>query len=162
LPGIAAFLSPFLEKDSDWEDFPAEYTFAFPSVTEEYAMQRALLTWSALGLLALATGCSVCSSPYDYCGPTFAGGDCGACDTRTRSGSILAPADMPGGMGQVAGGPMVGPQGNGPMMGPEVTGPMIESDQEMIQEGTPVQKSAPEPTPAAPPRSTRTMSRMQR
>ena len=50
-----------------------------------------------LGLLAsvLATlGCAMCASPYDYCGPTHSGGecgDCGMCDPMARAGSVLSP-----------------------------------------------------------------------
>lgn len=53
-----------------------------------------------LGLLAsvLATlGCAMCASPYDYCGPTYSGGDCGecgdcgVCDPMARAGSVLSP-----------------------------------------------------------------------
>lgn len=48
-----------------------------------------------IGMTAL-TGCRVCSSPYDYCGPvnSMGGGDCGSCggsscDPLHRSGSTL-------------------------------------------------------------------------
>lgn len=42
----------------------------------------------ALLAVALAAGCTICSAPYDYCGPTFTGH--GPCDPNARAGSILA------------------------------------------------------------------------
>jgi hypothetical protein len=54
-------------------------------------MQRALYVWATAGLLLLSAGCSMCGHPYDYCGPVAGDGNCMNCDTRTRSGSILAP-----------------------------------------------------------------------
>ena len=119
-------------------------------------MQRALLTWVTVGLLAFLTGCAVCSAPYDYCGPTFTGGDCGGnCDPRLRSGSILAPADMPVGPGEMSDGPVITQE--------MVPGQMMGPGQQIIEEGTPVQKETPGPTPAKPSdRTTRNMSRLQR
>jgi hypothetical protein len=114
-------------------------------------MQRAFLGWGFAGLLAVSLGCSMCGHPYDYCSPTYTGGPCGGnCDTRTRTGSILAPA----------GAPVAGPIA-GPMMGGEVPGgPMISNDaapqefnspgQEVIQEESPVQQEPIKPTPIAP------------
>jgi len=55
-------------------------------------MQRALSMWAFVGLMLFAAGCSMCGHPYDYCGPVHNDGNCSNCDTRTRSGSILAPS----------------------------------------------------------------------
>jgi len=56
-------------------------------------MYRGLLGWAAVVWLAVAAGCSMCGHPYDYCGPTFTGPQCGGdCMIDTRAGSILAPA----------------------------------------------------------------------
>ena len=44
----------------------------------------------ALVAVALATGCTMCSAPYDYCGPTFTGH--GPCMPDARAGSILSGA----------------------------------------------------------------------
>jgi hypothetical protein len=49
-----------------------------------------LLALAALGLLA--TGCAMCQSTYDYCGPVI-GPEGQMCDFRARRGSILA--EMP-------------------------------------------------------------------
>ncbi len=46
-------------------------------------------------LVALSTGCRMCASPFDYCGPTATGGcgeECGPC--APRSGSILTGASQ--------------------------------------------------------------------
>ncbi len=46
-------------------------------------------------LLALSTGCRMCASNFDYCGPTVMGGcgeECGLC--APRSGSILTGASQ--------------------------------------------------------------------
>ena len=48
-------------------------------------------------LLAMSTGCRMCASKFDYCGPTVIGGcgeDCGLC--TPRAGSMLT------GVGQIA------------------------------------------------------------
>ena len=45
-------------------------------------------------LLAISTGCRMCASKFDYCGPTVAGGcgeQCGLCGVP-RAGSILTGA----------------------------------------------------------------------
>jgi hypothetical protein len=54
-------------------------------------MHRTLLVVAALGLVALAAGCTMCASPYDYCGPTFTGCGDQPCDPIGRAGSIMAP-----------------------------------------------------------------------
>jgi len=46
---------------------------------------------SMLVLVATSTGCRMCASPYDECGPTFTG-ECGQeCCPNVRRGSILSP-----------------------------------------------------------------------
>ncbi len=39
--------------------------------------------------LILASGCSMCQHPYDYCGPVWSEGDCRNCNPDYRAGSIL-------------------------------------------------------------------------
>jgi hypothetical protein len=39
--------------------------------------------------LVAATGCTMCCSPNDYCGPVYYDGDCGSCDPLARKNSIL-------------------------------------------------------------------------
>jgi len=49
-----------------------------------------MVAWIALALLAATVGCRICSSPYDYCGPTFTG-ECGEeCCSNARAGSIFS------------------------------------------------------------------------
>lgn len=38
----------------------------------------------------VGSGCTVCTSPYDYCGPVFAGGECDMCLVHERVGSVIA------------------------------------------------------------------------
>lgn len=111
-------------------------------------MQRILLGWTMVCWLAFAAGCTLCSSSYDYCSPTFTGDGCsgGSCDPRLRSGSILAPADGAAMPGQLSGGPMITQE-----MEP---GQIISSGDEVIEEGAPVLKGAPGPTPAKAPQTT--------
>ncbi|GEM_PF-781023 len=50
-----------------------------------------------LATLILLSGCRMCSSPYDYCGPTFLGhsdgSDCHSCSpVAGRAGSAIAPS----------------------------------------------------------------------
>jgi len=53
-------------------------------------MARAILAWSVVALLALTTGCTMCASPHDDCGPTYTG-ECGTqCAPNARAGSILS------------------------------------------------------------------------
>lgn len=59
------------------------------------AMSRALTSLMALGLLLPGLGCAMCASPYDYCGPTFTGNNCGdPCFINQRAGSIFDPAPV--------------------------------------------------------------------
>lgn len=43
--------------------------------------------------MSVGSGCSSCLSPYDYCGPVFAGGECSTCLVHERVGSVI---DDPG------------------------------------------------------------------
>jgi hypothetical protein len=54
-------------------------------------MRHAVFALTALCLIASAVGCRMCAHPYDYCGPTFTGGNCQPCDFYARAGSILSP-----------------------------------------------------------------------
>jgi hypothetical protein len=56
-----------------------------------------LLLALALALVATTSGCRVCSSPYDYCGPVFSEGMCRACDTDYRAGSKFTGGPQPAG-----------------------------------------------------------------
>ena len=57
-------------------------------------MSRITVAWIAISLVAVATGCRMCASPYDYCSPTFTGMGGEDCAPFVRAGSILS---MPGG-----------------------------------------------------------------
>ena len=54
-------------------------------------MLRTVFALTAIVLVAAAAGCSMCAHPYDYCGPTFMGGNYQTCDPDARAGSILSP-----------------------------------------------------------------------
>ena len=54
-------------------------------------MRRTVFALTAIILVAAATGCRMCAHPFDYCGPTFTGGNCEACNPDARAGSILSP-----------------------------------------------------------------------
>ena len=65
-------------------------------------MRRTVFALTAIVLVAAATGCRMCAHPFDYCGPTFTGGNCEACNPDARAGSILSPTtsdDVGGGHG---------------------------------------------------------------
>ena len=53
-------------------------------------MYRATCAIALLVLLAMATGCTMCAHPYDYCGPTFTGGCGEQCIPNARAGSICS------------------------------------------------------------------------
>lgn len=53
-------------------------------------MHRVFSFWTAIGLLSLAAGCSMCANPYDECGPTAQSGNGARCCPTARAGSILA------------------------------------------------------------------------
>jgi hypothetical protein len=55
-------------------------------------MVRSTFAWTVVTLATLTSGCRMCASPYDYCGPIFTGGDCQQCMPNFREGSILSPA----------------------------------------------------------------------
>ncbi len=47
--------------------------------------------FALLAVLAVSTGCKMCASPYDYCGPVFGSDSCAECySDDPRRGSILA------------------------------------------------------------------------
>ena len=53
-------------------------------------MSRTTVAWITLSLMAVAAGCRMAASPYDYCSPTFTG-ECGEdCAPFVRAGSILS------------------------------------------------------------------------
>jgi len=41
-------------------------------------------------MVFVGSGCTTCTSPYDYCGPVFAGGECEMCLVHDRVGSVIA------------------------------------------------------------------------
>lgn len=91
---------PDKEKDVDWRDFSAEYTvaqfFILFSVghvlwRKDYPMVRAQLVLAFSMLAIAAAGCTMCDSPYDYCGPTFTGQAGEPCCPNARAGSVLSP-----------------------------------------------------------------------
>lgn len=105
-------------------------------------MSRGICRLLAPALLSLATGCTMCASPYDYCGPTFnAKGD--PCYVVERAGSIFAPAgDM------YYGDPSVAPS-ELPTPGTSTPTPVGNSGSELASEIPPV--TGPEAaSPAAP------------
>lgn len=58
-------------------------------------MTRLRLAFVMVYLLLLSSGCRMCASKFDYCGPTVMGGcgeECGLC--APRSGSILTGASQ--------------------------------------------------------------------
>lgn len=59
-------------------------------------MSRIVLSWMAVGLVTLFSGCAMCAHPFDYCGPTVTG-QCGdECDPNApRAGSILSGSVAP-------------------------------------------------------------------
>jgi hypothetical protein len=73
-------------------------------------MRRTVFALTAIVLVAAATGCRMCAHPFDYCGPTFTGGNCGPCNPDARAGSILSPTiPTTVGGGQVTPEEVVGP-----------------------------------------------------
>ena len=60
-------------------------------------MHRTGLLFTVAALLAVSAGCSMCSHPHDYCGPTFDRGSDQSCDPIARAGSILSPPINGGG-----------------------------------------------------------------
>ena len=56
-------------------------------------MKRALPSLAAMLLAAFLCGCSMCQSPFDYCGPVEGPDGCPNCDFGARRGSLYAPMD---------------------------------------------------------------------
>jgi len=101
-------------------------------------MRRAMIVWAGLGLMLVSAGCTMCSHPYDYCGPVVCGSCTSPCDPRTRTGSVLgggeglAVADA----GQVVGQPMAGQEVvDEGVAGPALMGQPGATRGEAIQEG---------------------------
>ncbi len=59
------------------------------------SMLRTALGVGAMLALLAATGCRMCVSPYDYCGPVYEGQGCSSCGSEARAGSILAGGSQP-------------------------------------------------------------------
>jgi hypothetical protein len=57
-------------------------------------MLRTALGLGIVAVLLAATGCRMCSHPYDYCGPVYHDNGCQSCSLHDRAGSILAAAPM--------------------------------------------------------------------
>jgi hypothetical protein len=55
-------------------------------------MDRRLAAFAAL-VLAMLSGCAMCQSPFDYCGPVSGPNGCPNCDFGARRGSLFAPMD---------------------------------------------------------------------
>lgn len=64
-------------------------------------MPRSAIASIGVGLLALATGCTMCAHPYDYSGPTSTGSCPTGAHSTARAGSILAGAGAPAVTGEV-------------------------------------------------------------
>lgn len=58
-------------------------------------MARSLFLCLAAGLVAAASGCAMCASPYDECGPTVTGNCFDRCGSTARAGSVLSMAGTP-------------------------------------------------------------------
>lgn len=56
-------------------------------------MKRALPSLAAVLLAASLSGCAMCQSPFDYCGPVAGPDGLPNCDFGARRGSIYAPMD---------------------------------------------------------------------
>ena len=56
-------------------------------------MKRSLGASAVLVLLAALGGCSICESPFDYCGPVKTDNGCQSCNFGARRGSLFAPVD---------------------------------------------------------------------
>ncbi len=48
---------------------------------------------SGMALVALACGCRMCMTPFDYCAPVMRPGGCVNCDFGARSGSLFHPME---------------------------------------------------------------------
>jgi hypothetical protein len=56
-------------------------------------MKRSVQAATAFAVLAALCGCSLCQSPFDYCGPVNRDDGCQNCNVGARRGSIFAPVD---------------------------------------------------------------------
>ena len=56
-------------------------------------MKRSVQAATALAVLAALCGCSMCQSPFDYCGPVNRDDGCPNCNVCARRGSIFVPVD---------------------------------------------------------------------
>lgn len=63
------------------------------AIAKEDPMKRALSSWAALVLAAALSGCSICQSPFDYCGPVEGPDGHPNCDFGARRGSLYTPMD---------------------------------------------------------------------
>jgi hypothetical protein len=67
----------------------------FGTGTKGHSMTQLRLALILVCLLAATTGCRMCASDFEYCGPTVAGGcgaECGLC--TPRAGSVLTGASQ--------------------------------------------------------------------
>jgi len=53
-------------------------------------MYRAICALALLATVAMASGCTMCAHPFDYCGPMFTGGCGEQCDPNARAGSVCS------------------------------------------------------------------------
>jgi hypothetical protein len=56
-------------------------------------MNRRSSILAALTLFASLSGCAMCQSPFDYCGPVIGPGGEQSCNFNARRGSIFEPMD---------------------------------------------------------------------
>lgn len=97
-------------------------------------MKHRLLMCSLLALLAAATGCAVCGSPFDYTYSTYGGKWQRDDETSGRVGSLFEPAGpVPPGDGQAAtpaSAPTVAPSvepANGPVNPGDASPPLLSA-----------------------------------
>jgi len=57
-------------------------------------MRRSVLGWIAVGLVVGLSGCTMCASPYDDCGPVHEGMCGSGCGAESRAGSVLSGASL--------------------------------------------------------------------
>jgi len=80
-------------------------------------MARSAFALAVLALVISASGCRMCASPYDYCGPTFTAEACQQCMPTAREGSILSQG-VPQTSGSEMAPGMIGPVPDAEMVGP--------------------------------------------
>ncbi len=54
-------------------------------------MVRYAIIFMMLATMAVVSGCAMCASPYDYCGPTFTMEPGQSCNPLARANSRLSP-----------------------------------------------------------------------